>query len=74
MITRQDARIILSGLLHDDMDVRKLTASARSEIRAAAERVLALCQHKRCVCQDAGMVDPEACDFVGKCVLKKDQA
>lgn len=41
-MTREDATIITCGLLHDGIDVDKLSRKARDEIRAAIERLLAL--------------------------------
>jgi hypothetical protein len=41
-MSREDARIIACGLLHDGIDADKLTPKARQEIRTALERLLAL--------------------------------
>ena len=41
-MTRAQARLILVALVHDGMDVGKLTAKAKQEIRDAVDVVLAL--------------------------------
>jgi hypothetical protein len=41
-MSKEDARIIACGLLHDGLDARKLSNKARDEIKAAIERLLAL--------------------------------
>jgi hypothetical protein len=42
MISKEDARIIACGLLHDGINADKLSPKARKEIRAAIERLLAV--------------------------------
>lgn len=72
-MTKDQARILLNGLVADGLDVAKLTASGRSEIRRAIDVVLEMtCQHNPCACQDAGMFDPATCDFVGVNTLRSD--
>lgn len=39
-LTREDARVIFAGLVHDAIDARKLTTAARDEIRAALDKLL----------------------------------
>ena len=39
-LTREDARVIFAGLVHDAIDARKLTPAARDEIRAALDKLL----------------------------------
>lgn len=41
-MSKEDARVIACGLLHDGIDADKLTPRARQEIRAALERLLSL--------------------------------
>jgi len=42
LMTKIQARLILVALVHDGMDVGKLTAKAKQEIRDAVDVVLAL--------------------------------
>ena len=39
-LTREDARIIFAGLVHDAIDARSLTDTARDEIQAALDKLL----------------------------------
>lgn len=41
-MSKEDARVIACGLLHDGLDDRKLTPKARDEIKAAITRLLEL--------------------------------
>lgn len=41
-MSKEDARVIACGLLHDGLDARRLTPKARDEIKAAIERLLKL--------------------------------
>jgi hypothetical protein len=41
-MSKEDARIIACGLLHDGINADKLTQKARDEITAALDRVLSL--------------------------------
>lgn len=41
-MSKEDARIIACGLLHDGINADKLSPKAREEIRAALERLLAI--------------------------------
>jgi hypothetical protein len=41
-MSKEDARIIACGLLHDGLDASKLSSKARQQIKAAIERLLDL--------------------------------
>lgn len=41
-MSRETARILVSGLIHDGLNADKLTPKARQEIRAAIELILSL--------------------------------
>jgi hypothetical protein len=41
-MSKEDARVIACGLLHDGINADKLSPKARTEIKAAIERLLAL--------------------------------
>lgn len=41
-MSRENAKIFVSGLIHDGLNVDKLTPKARQEIRAALELILSL--------------------------------
>lgn len=41
-MSKEDARVIACGLLHDGLDARRLTPKARDEIKAAITRLLEL--------------------------------
>jgi hypothetical protein len=41
-MSKEDAQVIVCGLLHDGINADKLTSKARHEIRSALERILAL--------------------------------
>lgn len=41
-MSKEDARVIACGLLHDGINADKLSPKARTEIKAAIERLIAL--------------------------------
>jgi len=61
-MTRADARVILNGLLHAGLVVERMTPQARTEVKAALDKVLQLAEP----CGECHLQDGETCNICGR--------